>query len=142
MPDGNLDESGVLPRFDRHLGITTRSDAPGVCTAELTLAPEHRNIEGRVHGGVLMSVLDTAMGHAIATLDAEGVAGAATMQFSCQFVNPPAGEVLYARGEVKRLGGSSAFIEGVLRDDRGTEVARAHGVWRVWRSREGGSRGR
>jgi uncharacterized protein (TIGR00369 family) len=138
MPEKSLDERGVLPRFDRHLAITTRSDEPGACTAELALAPEHRNIEGRIHGGVLLTLLDTAMGHAIASLAGvrETVAGAATMQFSCQFLNAPAGQILYASGKVSRLGRSSAFIEGVLRDDRGTEVARAHGVWRVWRLEE------
>ncbi len=138
MPEESLDETGVLPRFDRFLGITTRFEEPGVCTAELALAPEHRNIEGRVHGGVLLVLLDTAMGHAIASLAGgrEVVAGAATMQFSCQFLNAPAGQLLHARGKVSRLGRSSVFIEGVLRDDRGTEVARAHGVWRVWRPDE------
>jgi uncharacterized protein (TIGR00369 family) len=138
MAEGTLDETGVLPRFDRHLGISSHIEEPGVCTAELALAPEHRNIEGRIHGGVLLALLDTAMGHAIASLRAarEDVVGAATMQFSCQFLRAPVGELLHARGTVSRLGRSSAFIEGVLRDDRGTELARAHGVWRVWRSTE------
>jgi uncharacterized protein (TIGR00369 family) len=136
MPERDLDHEGVFPRFDRHLGIATRSDAPGICTAEMTLAPEHRNIEGRVHGGVLLTLLDTAMGHAIASLKGETLTGAATMQLSCQFLNPPEGSSISARGEVTRLGGSSAFVEGVLRDDRGAEVARAHGVWRVWRPQE------
>jgi acyl-coenzyme A thioesterase PaaI-like protein len=38
-----------------------------------------------------------------------------------------------ALGRVTRLGGRSAFVEGLLTDDAGTDVARAHGVWRVWR---------
>jgi acyl-CoA thioesterase len=138
MPEGTLDEGGVLPRFDRHLGITTHVEAAGTCTAELRLKPEHRNIEGRIHGGVFLALLDTAMGHAIASLEeSEGVAGAATMQLSCQFMRPPAGDVLHARGAVVRVGQTSAFVEGILLDDRGAEVARAHGVWRLWR-REGG----
>lgn len=127
----------VDPRFDRHLGITTRSDGPGTCVAELSLRPEHRNIEGRIHGGVFLVLLDTAMGHAVGTLyEREKISGAATIQFSCQFLQPPLSEHLEARGSVVRLGGSSAFVDGVLRDERGTEVARAHGVWRLWR-REG-----
>ncbi|HEY7462047.1 MAG TPA: PaaI family thioesterase [Gemmatimonadota bacterium] len=134
MPDESLDESGILPRFDRHLRIVTRVEAPGVCAAELALTPEHRNIEGRIHGGVYLTLLDTAMGHAIASLGPDaGLGGAATMQFSCQFLRPPTGELLQARGTVLRLGRTSAFVEGILRDERGTEVARAHGVWRVWR---------
>ncbi len=134
MPEGSLDTLGILPRFDRHLGITTRSEEPGTCVAELDLAPEHRNIEGRLHGGVLLTLLDTAMGHAIGSLREAGpVAAAATMQFSCQFLNAPGGARLIARGRVVRLGGSSAFVEGVVTDEAGTDVARAHGVWRVWR---------
>jgi acyl-CoA thioesterase len=134
MPDEGLDASGALPRFDRMLGIASRVEGPGACIAELVLAPEHRNIEGRVHGGVFLTLLDTAMGHAVGTLrEAEGVAGAATMQLSCQFLRPPEGQALRAHGTVLRLGRTSAFVEGTLRDERGTEVARAHGVWRVWR---------
>ena len=130
----------VLPRFDVHLGITSRADEPGVCTAELRLSPEHRNIDGRIHGGVFLTLLDTAMGHAIASLgEREGVAAAATMQFSCQFLDVPRSDAVTAEGRVVRLGGRSAFVEGVLRDAAGTLVARAHGVWRVWRARGGGA---
>ena len=124
----------VHPRFDQHLGIGTRSDAPGTCVAGLRLGPEHRNIEGWIHGGVFLTLLDTAMGHAIASLRGEGLSSAATIQFSCQFLQPPQGERLEARGAVVRMGGTTAFVEGELRDDRGIEVARAHGVWRVWRT--------
>jgi uncharacterized protein (TIGR00369 family) len=132
--DRARDGGAVRPRFDLHLGITTRSEAPGSCVAELTLAAEHRNIEGSVHGGVFLTLLDTAMGHAVATLhDRERLAGAATIQFSCQFLRPPAGSKVAAVGTVVRVGRTSAFVDGVLRDDAGSEVARAHGVWRIWR---------
>ena len=134
METREMDSLGVQPRFDRQIGITSRSEALGTCVAALDLAAEHRNIEGRIHGGVFLALLDTAMGHAIATLRGqERIAGAATMQFSCQFLRPPEGARLEARGTVMRLGGSSAFVEGVLRDERGAEIARAHGVWRLWR---------
>lgn len=134
MSDSGLDGPGVSPTFDRHLNITSRSDSPGTCMAQLDLVPEHRNIEGRIHGGVLLTLLDTAMGHAIASLrEREGIAGAATMQISCQFLQPPGSGRLEAHGRVTRLGGKSAFVDGILRDAAGTEVARAQGVWRVWR---------
>jgi len=129
----------VKPTFDTHLGIATRTEEPGICVAELVLTAEHRNIEGRVHGGVFLVMLDTAMGHTIATVqEREAIAGAATMQFSCQFLDAPQGERLEARGRLVRLGRTSAFIAGTLRDDRGVEIARAHGVWRIWRNRGAG----
>ena len=129
------ERSGVEPRFDARLGIVSRSDGPGTCVSELELAPEHRNMEGWIHGGVFLTVLDTAMGHAIATLrEREGIARAATMQLSCQFLVPPQGARVRALGRVLRLGGRSAFVEGILTDEGGAEVARAHGVWRIWRS--------
>jgi uncharacterized protein (TIGR00369 family) len=124
-------------RFDEHLGIRTRAEAPGSCIAEMLLQPEHRNIEGWIHGGVFLVVLDTAMGHAIASLEGvEDISSAATMQLSCQFLSPPQGRRIEARGTVVRLGRTSAFIEGSLRDDAGVEIARAHGVWRIWRNRK------
>ncbi|MFN2433464.1 MAG: PaaI family thioesterase [Gemmatimonadota bacterium] len=131
VPD--VDTLGVLPRFDRHLGIATRVESPGVCVAVLELAPEHRNIEGRIHGGVALTLLDTAMGHAVGSLGPAVVEGAATLQLSCQFLAAPAGLRMEARGMVTRLGGRSAFVDGTVRDERGTEIARAQGVWRVWR---------
>ncbi len=135
-PAGDLDGLGLRPRFDLHLGVTTRSDQPGRCVAALRLRPEHRNIEGWIHGGVFLTVLDTAMGHAVGSLRSRGVRGAATMQLSCQFVQPPQGERLEAEGRVVRLGRTSAFVEGVLRDEGDREIARAQGVWRVWREGE------
>ena len=124
----------MTARFDEHLGIASRTLEPGTCTAELELRPEHLNIEGWVHGGVFLVLLDTAMGHAVGSLrEREALSGAATMQLSCQFLAPPRGQRLTARGTVLRLGRTSAFVEGVLQDEAGVEIARAQGVWRVWR---------
>ncbi|MBA2565574.1 MAG: PaaI family thioesterase [Gemmatimonadetes bacterium] len=128
------DAAGVRPRLDLHLGIRTRSDSPGTCVATMRLRPEHRNIEGRIHGGVFLTLLDTTMGHAVASKREEDVQRAATMQLSCQFLAPPVGERMECHARIVRLGGRSAFVEGSVRDEHGTEIARAHGVWRVWRA--------
>lgn len=44
------------------LGMVTEETAPGSATARLEVAVEHLNPHGSVHGGVMFTMVDTAMG--------------------------------------------------------------------------------
>ncbi len=104
----------------------------------------HQNIQGVIHGSVVMALLDTAMGHALSG----GLAPdefCSTTQWSVQFVKASRpGDRLTATGRVVQKGNRIAFLEGVCRNAAGDEVARAHGTWYVGRldlTRGGPTRG-
>ncbi len=130
--------------FVELLGLEEASGPPGTYTCALTVDTRHQNIQGVIHGSVVMALLDTAMGHALSG----GLAPdefCSTTQWSVQFVKASRpGDRLTATGRVVQKGNRIAFLEGVCRNAAGDEVARAHGTWYVGRldlTRGGPARG-
>nr|WP_280842997.1 PaaI family thioesterase [Pararoseomonas baculiformis] len=97
--------------------------------------PRHANGHGIVHGGMLMTLLDNALG--LVVWHATGLRPAVTMQLNTQFLSSARpGEFLEARGEVLRVANSVVFVRGILSvGDR--KVAAADGVWKVLAAKPG-----
>jgi len=113
------------------LGIVEDDVTPGRVRCSLVLGDQHRNIQGVIHGSVVMAVLDTAMGH---SLDAmlEATEFCSTTQFSLQFIRAArAGETLRAEGVVTRKGRRIAYLEGTCTNEAGETIARAQGTWYI-----------
>jgi uncharacterized protein (TIGR00369 family) len=114
-----------------HLGISDRLVAPGHVACSLATDERHQNIQGVLHGSVAMALMDTAMGHAMASLLAEGEF-CSTTQLSVQYLKAARpGEVLAADGRVTSRGRRIAYLEGECRNAAGEVIARAHGTWYV-----------
>ncbi|MBM3976719.1 MAG: PaaI family thioesterase [Planctomycetes bacterium] len=109
------------------LGILTEDLEDGSVRLSLDTDASLRNELGSVHGGIIMLLVDGAMGRAAGRTLAPGQI-CATVQFSSQFLAPAAGR-LSALGRVVRRGRTIAFAEGEVRREDGTVVARAHGTW-------------
>lgn len=95
----------------------------------------HVNGQGIVHGGMLMTLLDNAMG--VTVWQAAGLRPVVTMQMNTHFLAAAhPGEFLEARGEVMRLANSVVFVRGLITvGDR--KVAAGDGVWKVLAARPG-----
>ena len=77
---------------------------------------KHLNAGGVVHGGCMMTFADFSL-FAIASKDMEGLHGV-TVSFASEFMRGPVvGDLVEARGEVLRAGGSLVFIRGILSVD-------------------------
>lgn len=86
-------------------------DAPVICA----FVPEekNRNGGGNVHGGALMTFADYAL-FVIAGGMTAAVHGV-TLTMNCEFVGAAQpGQLLLARGEVVRAGGSMVFVRGLI----------------------------
>lgn len=115
--------------INARLGIATEDLPDGRVRLTLATDPTLHNEVGFVHGGVVMLLVDGAMGRAtVRTLEPGQVA--ATVQFSNQFLAPAQG-TLSAVGRVVRRGRGIAFVEGEVTREDGTLVARAHGTWAI-----------
>jgi fumarylpyruvate hydrolase len=125
-----------LPPFNEYLGtrVERRDDGEAVCSLELR--DHHRNLRGVPHGGVVSSLLDSALGAAvISSIPREW--WCATISLSVQYVAGARGDHLVAHGRVVRRGARVAFAEGHVRDGSGRLIATAHGSWHLWTHRPG-----
>ena len=83
------------------------------------------------HGGVICSLLDSALGAAvISSMPEEWWCATTSLQIQCI---AGAGEGrLTAAGRVVRRGRRVAFARGEVLDERGKVVATAEGAWHLW----------
>ena len=93
----------------------------------------HANFHGIVHGGLLMSFGDTALG--ITVWELIDRQPCVTIQFSTQFLDAVhVGEFIEIDVEVLRRSSSVVFARGVLRCGV-RQVVAVEGVWKVVRGR-------
>lgn len=119
--------------FGRTLDIRTLEAAEGAAV-ECVATDAHVNYNGIVHGGLIMTLLDVAMGAAVvATLQAGE--RTASVNINTDFLRAAKPGRLVARGRVERRGRSVAFPVGELVDADGQLVARASGVWSITASK-------
>lgn len=93
----------VSSPFGEYLGIKVISSDNGKAHCEIELQEYHLNNGGRVHGGVLTSLADTAAGIAVRSVRPEGK-HSATTDLSIAFIRPPKGQTLQALAEVIHAG--------------------------------------
>jgi uncharacterized protein (TIGR00369 family) len=97
-----MDKPPLSP-YGAFIGISIDDFSEGKVTCSLALRDHHLNNGGRVHGGVLTSLADTAAGAAVRTVRPEGKL-TATTDLSISFLRPPVGNQLVAVAEVLHAG--------------------------------------
>jgi uncharacterized protein (TIGR00369 family) len=100
----------------------------------LRLDERHLNIRRVAHGGMLMTLADSALG--IAIVEASSAQGLATVNMSCDFLEPARpGDWMEAHVEISRIGARMAFASCHLVVD-GRRILRASGVFALIRARD------
>ena len=117
--------------FNRLLGLCRESAEGGVARLALQARPELTNNFHNVHGGVLMSMLDSVMSSA--ALSKSGFQKAVvTIDMSTAFLKPGRGR-LVAHGKAVGGGRSVCFCEAHIEDETGDIVAKAMGTFKYVR---------
>ena len=107
-----------LSPFAAFIGISIDEFSKGRVRCSVNLLEHHMNNGGRVHGGVLTSVAETAAGAAVRTLRPEGML-TATTDLSISFIRPPTSDELTAIAEVIHAGKSLYRVEiGIFCSDK------------------------
>lgn len=100
-------------RFINHVGIQVKLQPEGRCTCSLTVQDFHLNGNGVVHGGVLFTLADTAMGAALhGTLDEGQIC--ATIETKIAYFKPVFEGEVVCTGEIVNKGKSVASTEASL----------------------------
>lgn len=105
---------------------------------ELELEARHLNIGGIVHGGVVCSLLDTALARAFFMAETGDTLSAATLEMKVNFLSSAKGGKLTARGCVVNRTKRTAYVEGRVERDDGRVIARASSTMMVFQ--EGAAR--
>jgi uncharacterized protein (TIGR00369 family) len=120
--------------YYRLLGLRTETgQRAGESKVTLQSRPELENSRGDVHGGVVASLLDAAMGVAVRS-SYPGGEGATTVSLTVNYLEPGRG-TLVATGRVVRAGQSLASAEASVVDVAGQRVAHAVCTMRILRKR-------
>jgi uncharacterized protein (TIGR00369 family) len=134
MSDTNTHISGGkdLPGFHNLLGYRQMSWEESEAVIELVIQPEHLNLGGVIHGGVLTSLLDIAMAEAGTFCPYPGrMRKAITLSLTTTFTGQCGGGVIRVSGR-KRAGGSRIFNStGEVYDDQGNLLAIGEGTFRL-----------
>jgi uncharacterized protein (TIGR00369 family) len=108
-------------RFRSLVGYTTKRWEEGLGEVELVVRADHMNSMGIVHGGVYVTLLDAAFGHAAAWCAVEGhVRSAVTVSLSTTFLAPARTGRILARGSITGQQGRVVTLQGEVFDGDGT----------------------
>jgi len=122
--------------FNEWFGIRCVKSGGGTAVYEVEVTPSLLNKRGVAHGGVVTSLLDTALGSAVVSgIDPEE--WCATLELSVQFREPVRPGRITGTGRMVKRGRSAAFAEGEIRSAQGAVLAVAHGTWYLWPRRPG-----
>jgi uncharacterized protein (TIGR00369 family) len=111
-----------LDRAHGPFAFVLREVGAGTTTWEYTVDPAHFNPNGVLHGGVLMALLDTAMGHAVSEIVMPQGRINAAAQLNINFLEPFRAGVVRARATVIKLGKRMAVAEGRATNEAGVVV--------------------
>lgn len=100
--------------LQNYLGFSLAQEAPGHVVATMEVTERHLSPHGTVHGGVLFSVVDTAMGKATMGVVDEGC-NCATIELSARYLRPVSAGCLVAEVRVLRAGRRVVHLEGRVR---------------------------
>jgi uncharacterized protein (TIGR00369 family) len=117
-----------LDQVQGPLPFVPRDDGAGGVVWEYTVDPAHHNPYGTLHGGVVMALMDSAMGHLVgAAVHAEGRFNAAA-QMSVNFLAPVRTGTVRARARLVKVGKRLAVVEATAETPDGVAVASATAV--------------
>jgi uncharacterized protein (TIGR00369 family) len=120
--------------FWRYLGIEVEAAGEGWVRLRVPLRDELRNAAGApVHGGVLATLVDAAIGGALGTYGSAAAGGVdqATLDLNVSFVGAARGDGLLAEGRIIRRGRTIAFGETRVTDAAGNLVALGRATYMI-----------
>lgn len=117
--------------FNAYVGYRLVDWGLGSSVIELEMQPYHLNSQGFAHGGVIMSLLDSACGACGSTRPRPAPrAISVTVSLSANFIRSARGGVLRAEGTMTGGGRSIYFAEARILDEDGHLIATASGAFK------------
>ena len=109
MAEEQARAAGSGPTFTSELGLEPERLDDGVARVRLVASDRHLNAHGTVHGGVIASLVDVAMGTAVVAADAE--AHPVTIEMKVTYLEPGMPGELVAVAKVRKHGRRVSIVE-------------------------------
>lgn len=121
------DSVGASSAFARLLGLELLQVGGGEARVRLTLTDDLRNLHGKLHGGALFSLIDTAMGQASHSLG-DGGPSSVTLECKINYIRPVGEGSVLCHAKVLHAGRRTQVVEAeVLQGDK--LIAKAQGTF-------------
>ena len=131
-----MSETITPSRAWQWLGMNEIEHGDGVAVVEMMTTEDMTNHSGFVHGGMISTLADSAMGRSVRTVK-PGVVRAMSFDLKLNFIAPAkVGETLRATGRVIHAGRRTMVAECRVEGPRGRLVATASGTFAVTREKE------
>jgi uncharacterized protein (TIGR00369 family) len=118
------------------LGLKLVETGEGTAVVDMATTDDMANHSGFVHGGMISTLADSAMGRSLRTL-IPGVVRAMSFDLKLNFINAAkVGEILRATGHVIHAGRRTAVAECRVEGGDGRLVATASATFAVTREKE------
>jgi acyl-CoA thioesterase len=120
--------------FFRLLGLQVLDIAPGWSKTRLEHRPDLVQPAGILHGGVIASLVDTGIAHALLMTELfqelrEQRGALVSVDLRVKFLRPVSGAAVFCEATVVRLGRHIVHAEAVVTDENGKEVARGDAIY-------------
>lgn len=103
----------------------------GGASVTMTVGPAHTNRHGMMHGGLIATVLDTAMGATASWLRGDGGAiPFSTITMTVNFIAPMPLGLITATGRLMGGGFKTVFVQAEAFSDTGILIAQATGTFK------------
>lgn len=120
--------------FFRLIGLEVVDVGPGWSKTRLAHRPDLTQPAGIMHGGVISSLIDTGIAHALMMTDRltelrrEGGA-LVSVDLRVKFIRPVSSGTIACDAKIVRLGRQIVHAEAVVTGDEGKEVARGDAIY-------------
>ncbi|MBU0902013.1 MAG: PaaI family thioesterase [Gammaproteobacteria bacterium] len=119
--------TGASSAFSRLLGLNILQVGGGEARVRLALTNDLRNLHGKLHGGALFSLIDTAMGQASHSLG-DGGPSSVTLECKINYIRPVADGSVLCHAKVLHAGRRTQVVEAeVWQEDK--LIAKAQGTF-------------
>jgi uncharacterized protein (TIGR00369 family) len=114
--------------FNEHTGLNVLGFRDGCFVIELAVGSQHHNRYGTVHGGVLFTMLDTAMSRAFFDTFPTDQNNGVTLEMKINYLKAATTGRLTAYGILVNTTRRTAFVEGHIENEDGDLIAKASGT--------------
>ena len=130
----NIIEFAKTVPFFQLIGLEVLDVAPGRSTTRITYRPDLTQPFGILHGGVLASLIDTGIAHALFLTDrfqeVQQEGGAiVSVDLRVKYFRPVSEGTLVCESTIVRLGRQIIHAESVVTNEAGKEVARGDSIY-------------